>query len=208
MKILVLGATGGTGRQLVTQALAQGHEVTALARNPAAVTTKHERLRIVRGDVLDPNSLDAAVDGQQAVVSSLGLKLSTKPTTVLSEGTKNVIRSMEKHGVRRLVCITGVGAGDSKGHGGFFYDKIIFPLLLKNMYADKDRQEEEVRKSNLDWVIVRPGFLTDGPAKGNYRVITNLAGVTVGKISRADVAAFVLRQLTDDSYLRKTPLIG
>ena len=208
MRILIVGATGVTGQQLVEQALAQDHEVTALARNPATVKTKHARLKIVGGDVLNANSLEVATANQQAVVSAIGTKLSPKPTTLLSEGTKNLIQAMEKHGVRRFVCITGIGAGDSKGHGGFLYDKIILPFLLKNVYKDKDRQEAEIRKSNLDWIIVRPAQLTNGPAKGKYRVLTDLTGLTVGKISRADVAGFVLEQLSSDRYVRKTPLIA
>lgn len=208
MRILIVGATGVTGQQLVKQALAQDHEVTALARNPDTVKTKHARLKIVGGDVLNANSLEVATVNQQAVVSAIGTKLSPKPTTLLSEGTKNLIQAMEKHQVRRFVCITGIGAGDSKGHGGFLYDKIILPFLLKNVYKDKDRQEVEISKSNLDWIIVRPAQLTNGPVEGKYRVLTDLTGVTVGKISRADVAGFVLEQLSSDRYVRKTPLIA
>jgi len=115
---------------------------------------------------------------------------------------------MQHHNVKRLVCITGIGAGNSKGHGGFLYNKLILPLVLKRIYDDKDRQEAEIRSSNLDWIIVRPGFLTNEPAKGSYRVLTDLTGVTAAQISRADVAAFVLQQLTDDRYLHQTPLIS
>lgn len=207
MKILVIGATGPTGQQIVEQGLAQGHEVTALVRNPDKFQIQHNLLQIVKGDILDSGSLDA-VHQQQAVISSLGTKkISLEPVTLFSKGTKNLLQAMERHSVKRLICITGIGAGDSKGHGGFLYDKLILPLVLKRIYDDKDRQEAEIRQSNLDWVIVRPGLLTNDPAKGNYRVLTDLAGVTVGKISRADVAAFVLQQLTDDHYLHQTPLI-
>ncbi len=115
---------------------------------------------------------------------------------------------MEHHSVKRLICITGLGAGDSKGHGGLLYDKLILPLILRRIYNDKDRQEAAIRQSNLDWTIVRPAVLTNDPAKGNYRVLTDLTGFTAGKISRADVAAFVLRQLTEERYLHQTPLIS
>ena len=207
MKILVIGATGPTGQQIVEQGLAQGHEVTALVRNPDKFKIQHNLLQIVKGDILDSGSLDA-VHQQQAVISSLGTKkISLEPVTLFSKGTKNLLQAMEGHSVKRLICITGIGAGDSKGHGGFLYDKLILPLVLKRIYDDKDRQEVEIRQSNLNWVIVRPGLLTNDPAKGNYRVLTDLAGVTVGKISRADVAAFVLQQLTDERYLHQTPLI-
>jgi putative NADH-flavin reductase len=207
VKVLIIGATGGTGRQLVEQALAAGHEVTALVRDPEKIRALHERLRVVQGDILDFNSLDLAVAGQGAVLSSLGTKSVFKPVMVFSEGTSNLLRAMTKHGVRRLICITGIGAGDSRGHGGFFYDKIILPIVLKRIYQDKDKQEELIRKSDRDWSIVRPGFLTNGPPKGNYRVLTDLTGVTSGRISRADVAAFMLAQLNSDRYLRQTPLL-
>lgn len=208
MKVLIIGATGGTGRQLVEQALAVGHDVTALVRNPARIRVRHERLRVVQGDILDFDSVDRAVAGQEAVLSSLGTKSVFKPVKIFSEGTSNLLRAMAKHDVRRLICITGIGAGDSRGHGGFFYDKIILPIVLQRNYRDKDKQEEFIRKSDRDWIIVRPGFLTNGPPKGNYSVLTDLTGVTVGRISRADVAAFMLAQLTSDRYLRQTPLLS
>ena len=206
--MLILGATGSVGTHLVSQALARDHEVTVLARNPSKLTLSHERLRVLQGDVLDPAAVDAAVRGQDAVILSLGRKHHRKPTTLFSDATRIVIDAMHRHGVRRLVAITGIGAGDSRGHGGFLYDRIIFPLVLKHTYADKDRQEELIRHSDLDWVIVRPASFTNGPLRDRLRVATDLRGVTIGKISRADVAAFVLDQLTNDSYVRKQPLIG
>lgn len=208
MKITIVGATGPTGQQIVQQALAQGHEVTALVRSPEKFEMQHDRLHVLKGDVLNLDSLQAAMSDRQAVVSSLGSKLSFKPMTLLSEGTKNLVRAMQQNGMRRFVCITGMGAGDSKGHGGFVYDKLILPLLLKEIYKDKDRQEAVIRNSNLDWIIVRPAQLTNGVATGNYRVFTDLNNVTAGKISRADTAGFVLKQLSDDRYLHQAPLIS
>jgi putative NADH-flavin reductase len=208
MRILVVGATGATGQQIVEQSLAQGHHVTALVRRPDKFDIQHPFLQVVKGDVLDPASLDA-VQGQDAVISSLGTKkIGLEPVTLLSEGTKNLLQAMERHSVKRLVCITGIGAGDSKGHGGLLYDKLILPLILKRIYDDKDRQEAEIRQSNLDWTIVRPGGLTNDLAKGKYRVLTDLTGITAGKISRADVATFILQELTDDRYLHQAPLIS
>jgi putative NADH-flavin reductase len=118
-----------------------------------------------------------------------------------------MLDAMKKTGVRRLVCITGIGAGDSRNHGGFLYDRLLQPLLLKKVYDDKDRQEALIKASDVDWVIVRPGFLTNGPETGEYRVLTDLEGVTAGKISRADVAHFMLNELDSNKYLRQTPLI-
>ena len=208
MKVLIIGATGGTGRQLVAQALASGHEVTALVRNPAKIHIRHERLRVVQGDILDFESVERAVAGQEAVLSSLGTKSLFRRMKIFSKGRSNLLRAMTKHDVSRLICIIGIGAGDSRGHGGFFYDQIILPIILKRIYQDKDKQEELIRKSDRDWIIVRPGFLTNGPPKGNYRVLTDLTGITVGRISRADVAAFMLAQLNNDRYLRQTPLLS
>jgi putative NADH-flavin reductase len=206
VKVLIIGATGGTGRILLEKAVEQGHEVTALARDPSAVAPRDHRPRVLRGNVLDPDAVEAAVAGQDAVLSALGTR-STKPTTLFSESTRNVISAMDKHGARRLVCITGIGVGDSKGHVGFLYDKIIRPFVVKNVYEDKERQERAIRQSDLDWVIVRPARLTDEPAKGEYRVYLG-GSYTAKTISRADVAAFMLAQLTDDTYVRKTRVIS
>jgi putative NADH-flavin reductase len=207
MRIFVIGATGATGKQIVAP-VAQGHDITAIVRNPSKFEMQHKSLHVVKGDMLNRTSLDA-VQQQDAVISSLGTKkISLEPVTLLSEGTKNLVQAMEQHGVKRLICITGLGAGDSKGHGGFLYDKLILPLLLQRIYDDKNRQEAEIRQSKLNWTIVRPGILTDAPAKGAYRVMTDLTGMTAAKISRSDVADFVLGQLTDDRYLFQTPLIS
>jgi putative NADH-flavin reductase len=206
MKVLIIGATGATGQILMREALAQGHEVTALARNPSAVGSEDHRLRVVEGNALDASSLEAAVAGQDAVLSALGTR-STRPTTLFSESTHNIIGAMDKHGVRRLVCITGVGVGDSKGHVGFLYDRIIRPFVVRNVYEDKERQEEAIEQSDLEWVIVRPAQLTDEPAMGKYGVY--LGGSYKAKtISRADVAAFMVAHLTDDTYVHKTPVIS
>ena len=209
MKILLIGATGPTGQHILTQALAQKHQVTALARHPERLTIQNEHLLAVPGNVLNEPSLEQAMTGQDAVICALGLSLadSRKPTTVYSTGTRNIITAMDKKGIRRLVCITGIGSGDSRGHGGFFYDRIFLPLILNQGYLDKTRQEEEIKQSDLDWVIVRPAQLTNGPARGTYRALLD-GNYTAKKIARADVAAFVLGLLTSDQYLKKTPVIS
>jgi len=114
---------------------------------------------------------------------------------------------MKREAVSRLICVTGIGAGDSRGHGGFLYDKIVFPIFLKTIYEDKDIQESLVRGSGLKWLIVRPGFLTDGPVTGKYRVLTDMRGVKCGRISRGDVASFILRELGDMKHEGQTPLL-
>ena len=207
MKLLVIGATRGIGRCLVEHALEEGHEVTALVRKPEALDHHSGRLAVVKGDILDANSVNQALDGQDAVCTAIGIGPTRKPVMVFSEGIRIVITAMQATGTRQLACITGIGAGDSKNHGGFLYDRIINPLLLKNIYEDKDREEAVVRASDVEWVIIRPGFLTNGPLTGQYRVITDLRGVTAGKISRMDVAHFVLSELAERKYARQTPLL-
>jgi putative NADH-flavin reductase len=206
MRVLVVGATGGTGRALVREALDRGHEVTAFARHPAKLPLRHDRLTVARGDVLDYPSVEAAVRGQDAVVCALGHKRWFYPTRILSEGTRNLIRAMESHGVRRLVCMTSLGIGDSWGRMGLYYTLFVGVFILPFYFYDKVRQERLIRASSLDWTIVRPGALTNGKPRGRYR-----HGPRVGnwlwtvRISRADIAAFMLDQLADDRYLRQTP---
>ena len=207
MKILIVGATRGIGRQVLDQALAARHAVTALVRDTRRLDAQHDRLKVVQGDVLDANAVALAMAGQEAVCCSIGVKMPGIHVTVFSEGTRNLLGAMKKSGVRRLACVTGIGAGDSRGHGGFLFDSLFYPILLRTVYADKDRQESLIRASGVDWVIVRPGFLTNGLLTGRYRAITDLAGVTAGKISRADVAHFILQQLVAPSQLRQTPLL-
>lgn len=207
MKLLIIGASRGIGRQLLEQALQAGREVTAMARHPEKLPRQPEGLRVLAGDILDPQAVRAAVADQEAVCLTIGIGVTFKPVRVFSQGTENVLAAMAAHGVRRLVCITGIGARDSEGHGGFLYDRIFKPLLLKTIYEDKDRQEALIQASDTDWTIVRPGFLTNGPRTGKYRVLTDLQGVTAGKISRADVAHFMLAELATNRYLRQTPLV-
>lgn len=207
MKLVVIGATRGIGRCLVELALEEGHDVTALVRNPDRLDTTAGQPAVVRGDILDAASVKKSLQGSDAVCTTIGIGPTRKPVTVFSEGIRNVVAAMQATGTRQLACITGIGAGDSKNHGGFFYDRIINPLLLKTIYADKDREEAVVRASDVDWVIIRPGFLTNGPLTGQYRVLTDLTGMTAGKISRRDVAHFVLTELTEKKYVRQTPLL-
>ena len=207
MNLLIIGATRGIGRQLVDQALASGHGVTALARHPERLAIEHERLRKVQGDILDAQSLSGAMAGQNAVCCAIGVKTPWEQPGVFAKGIERLLAAMKAVAVRRLVCVTGIGAGDSRGHGGFFYDRVFLPLALKSIYADKDRQEALIRAADLDWTIVRPSILTNGPLTGRYRVLTDLAGVTAGRISRADVAHFMLQEISANRYLRQTPLL-
>jgi uncharacterized protein YbjT (DUF2867 family) len=207
MRILVLGATGGAGRLIVGEAVAKNHAVVALVRSKTNATGL-AGAELIEGDARDEAALTRAITGCDAVISSLGTAISPfREVTLLSAATRALVGVMERQNIRRLVCITGMGAGDSRGHGGFFYDWLFQPLLLRRVYEDKDRQEEAIRASALDWVIVRPTLLNDEPARGRIRALTDLTGVHGGKIARADVASFVVQQLTVDTWLRKAPLI-
>jgi putative NADH-flavin reductase len=207
MRLLVIGATRGIGRCLVELALNQDHNVTALVRDPGQMPVSHDRLRVIKGDIRNREAVISAVEDQDAVCITIGIHPTRKPVIVFSEGAKNVIEALTHSATNQLICVTGIGAGDSKNHGGFFYDRIFNPLLLKTIYTDKDRQEALVRNSNLEWVIVRPGFLTNGPLTGTYRVLVDLEGISAGKISRADVAHFILSEIKEKTYLLKTPLL-
>lgn len=208
MNLLIVGATGGTGRALVEQALTQGHTVTAFVRNPERMKISHERLSIARGNVLEPESVDSAVRGKDAVLSALGHKRWFIKTSILSEGTKNIIAAMEKHGVKRFVCETTLGIGDRRGRLGLYYTLFVEPVIVYFYFRDKERQEDLIKNSKLDWIIVRPGRLTNGRKRGTYRHGIDLGNwILTMRISRADVADFMLKQLTDNSYLRKTPVV-
>jgi uncharacterized protein YbjT (DUF2867 family) len=207
MKVLIIGSTGGTGQLIVREARARGHEVVALVRSKekgASLGPVHLAL----GDATDEAALAAALQGCDAVICALGTPMSPfKEVTLLSTATAALIRAMKAQKIRRLVCITGMGAGDSKGHGGFIFDRIFNPLMLRKVYVDKNRQEGLIRDSGLDWTIIRPSVLNDKPATGQVRALTDLSNFHGGSISRADVAQFTVRQLTDDRYLKLSPLI-
>lgn len=203
MKVLILGATGSIGRQIVQQALQAGHEVTALCRTPAKLDIQHAGLRTVKGDVLDQESIRNAMSGQDAVMVALGAGAAG---SIRATGTANTIAAMKACGVTRLVCLSSLGVGDSRANLNFVWKYLMFGLLLRRAYADHVEQEKHVMDSGLDWTIVRPAAYTDGPLTETFRhgFAAETDDLTL-KISRADVAFFMLRQLHDVTYLRKTP---
>jgi putative NADH-flavin reductase len=206
-KILVLGATGATGRLIVSKAVARGYDVTVLVRS-AEKASDLKGTKVIVGDARDEIVLRQAVKGRDAVVSALGTPASPfREVTLLSIATRALVSAMKAEQVSRLVCITGIGAGDSAGHGGFLFDNLIFPLLLRKVYADKDRQEAIVRDSGLDWVLVRPSVLNNKPGHDTIRALTDLSSFHGGTISRANVASFVLDQVRDDTWVHRFPLI-
>jgi putative NADH-flavin reductase len=207
MKITIIGATRGIGLALTKMAISSGHEVSVLVRDASKMNFSHPKLRMVPGDILNQASIETALVGQDAVCVCVGGAPTRKPVTLFSQGARNVLAAMQKTPRVKLISVTGIGAGDSRGHGGFVYDRIIQPLLLKTMFEDKDREEALLKASSLDWTIVRPGMLTNGVRTGKYRVLTDLSGVTAGKVSRADVADFILSELNLPHYARMTPLL-
>lgn len=206
MRITVFGATGSVGRLVVEQALAQGHEVTAFTRRAASVTATHERLRVVEGDVFDTAAAERAIAGQDAVMVTLG---DGRKGLVRFGGTKSVVDAMHRTGVKRLICQSTLGVGESRANLDFLWKYVMFGLLLRKAYADHVRQEDYVRASGLDWTIVRPSAFTDGPRTGAFsRDIPGDAQHLTLKIARADIADFLLEQLTETAYIHRTPGIS
>src|SRR5262245_10610784 len=210
-KLLIIGASRGIGLETVKAALRDGHRVRALARSAASIPIENADLEKLSGNALDNETLKNALEGVDVVIQTLGVDMSLRaiiePTTLFSRSTRILVDAMKASGVNRLVAVTGLGAGDSRGHGGLLYDGLVFPLLLKRVYDDKDVQEWIIRSSELDWTIVRPGLLTHSPATDRYRVLTKPQEWRAGLISRADVADFLVRQVDDRSLIGATPLL-
>lgn len=211
MNLVIFGASGATGKQLLKQSLEQGHHVTAFVRTPAKLPTAHANLKIMAGDVLDKSAVTAAVPGHDAVLIALGAP-ARKAGTLRSSGTRNIMQAMETSGVRRLVCQSSLGFGDSLQvlrRTPFIFRNIIVPLLLRDTFEDHARQEAVVKASALDWTIVRPGNMTNKPGKRTYRhgFAADDKSIQV-KVSRADVAHFMLRLASGNDYMMQTPGIS
>ena len=210
--ILVVGASRGIGNETVQRALADGHSVRALARSAGGALLERPGLEKIGGDARDAATVARALSGVDAVIETLGespsLKAVVSGTTLFSSATRVLIDAMRAASVRRLVAVTGLGAGDSRGRAGWFlYDALVFPLLLKRIYDDKDVQEQMIKASGLDWTIVRPGLLTSGPATGRPRALSAPEDWRAGSVSRADVADFLVREAFERRFLGETPLL-
>lgn len=208
MKIIVFGATGTVGRLAVEKMLADGHRVTAFARNPDRLAIGDRNLVPFAGDAMDPATVEDAVRGHDAVVITIGAGM-LRGSQVRSRATMNVIQAMHAHGVRRLICQSTLGAHESWDNLDFFWKRIMFGLLLRPVFRDHELQESLVRASGLDWTIVRPSAFTDEPASGSFRegFGADCRNLTL-KIPRADVAEFLRRQLSDAAYLRSAVAIS
>jgi len=208
MKLFVLGATGPTGLQIVQQALAQGHEVTAFVRDPAKLPFTGKNLKVITGNLPgDARALAEALRGHDAVISSLGLHNVLKSNGLIENSMRVLVPAMEQQGVRRLIIVSANGVGDTRRHAPLL-PRLMYSLLLTGIFADKQAGEDIVRASSLEWTITYPTLLTDGPRTGAYRAGERLKLKGMPKISRADVAEFVLRQLGDRAFLKKGAVIS
>lgn len=205
MRCTVFGATGGTGQELVRQALEAGHEVTAVVRDPARLPLRHERLDVVTADVTDPAALAPAVAGRDAVLSGLGAP-GNKAAGIASRGTRAILEAMESAGVRRYIGVSAAPVEPGSAGESAFYRAVLLPLVrraFRDVYADLAVMEDAIRASTLEWTIVRPPRLTYKPAKGTYRreIGGNVAGGRL--VSRADLAAAILAMVDDAATVRQ-----
>lgn len=203
MKLLILGATGGTGRELVKQAIEAGHPVTVLARDPSKVSGA----KIVeRGDATDAETIARILPGHDAVVSSLGHGMKLKGD-VVSRATEVLIPAMTQAGVRRIIVVSAFGVGDTYRQANL-PQKLLFRTFLRVLYADKKKADDMLRASDLDWTIVHPVQLTNGPRTGTCRAGEELPMRGMPKISRADIAEFIVSQLTRDTWVRRNAVLS
>lgn len=205
--VLVAGASRGLGFEVVKAALDAGYHVRALARSAHEIDYVHDRLLKISGSASDPDVVGAAMVGTIAVITCIGVVPTLEPTTLFSDVARVVTTAMQVHGVPRLIAVTGIGVGDSRGAGGILFTALVAPILLGRVHEDREREEEIVRASPLDWTIVRPGFLTRFPPSGKYRVLTEPGDWKPGFVTRADLAAFLVGQIEDKTLVRQTPLV-
>ena len=209
--LLIIGASSGIGLETVDAALAGGHRVKALARSAHTIAINDARVEKIGGDARDAGTIARALDGADAVIQVLGVPITPatilKGTTLFSDATRVLVDAMRSARARRLIAVTGLEAGDSRGSAGPLHARVLFPLILQRIYADKSAQEAIIRQSGLDWTIVRPGILTDGPATGRYKVLIEPRSWRGGVISRRDVAGFLVAQVADDTLIGKAPVL-
>ncbi|MEQ4717511.1 SDR family oxidoreductase [Nonomuraea sp. B19D2] len=204
MKLVIFGANGPTGRLATAQALAEGHTVTAVTRHPQAFPLSGPALHVAKADALDPEAVDRAVAGHDAVISTLGVPYGSEAVTTFSESAKNIIAAMTAHGIRRLVCVTSTGVPMKPPPGEtLIYRKVIVPALLRMgrpLYEDAGRMEQIVARTDLDWTIIRPSGLFEGPAVTDYTVGPPQM---IGRFtSRRDLADALIREAVEDRNVR------
>jgi putative NADH-flavin reductase len=206
MKILVVGAAGGVGRALVEQAVARAHEVTAFVRD--ASNYRRPEIRVVAGDARDPRKMSEAVSGQDAVVNAIGGKTPWTPTGLDRDVGQAIVQALHRHHIRRLVVASVMGAGDSSNVADYFCRWIFAPTFLRGAVKDKTEMERYLAQTDIDWTVARPAVLTNEKLAGGVNVFTRKSGAKAHRIARADVAAFMLDQLTSDKYLKQAVTIA
>jgi len=208
MRVLIIGASKGIGLETTRQALQAGHDVRALARFATAIAISNPSLEKMRGNALKAEDVEAALVGVDVVIQTLGVGLGDlfRPVHLFSDATRVLIAAMRSQGVKRLICVTGFGAGDSRASNSCL-QRLPFQIVFGRAYDDKSLQEQLIKESELDWTIARPGVLTSGPRTGHYRILSEASQWRNGIISRADVAEFLVQQIRDQTYVRKTPVL-
>ena len=208
MHVLIIGASKGIGLETTRQALDAGHDVRALARSATAIAISNPSLEKMRGNALKTVDVEAALVGVDVVIQTLGVGLGEllRPVHLFSDATRKLIQAMKIQGVKRLICVTGFGAGDSRASISCL-QRLPFQIVFARAYDDKSLQEQLIKESELDWTIARPGVLTSGPRTGHYQILSEASQWRNGIISRADVAEFLVRQIGDQTYIRKAPVL-
>ena len=206
MRLLILGATGPTGGHLVDQALAGGHDVTAFVRDQSRFAVTRPRLAVAAGDATDARALEGAMNGQHAVLCALGAGNSLR-SEIASRAVAAVVPAMQAQGVKRIIYLSAFGVGNTHEQASLV-QRVFFRTLLRQIFADKAKADAMLRASALDWTLVYPTLLTNGSRTGSYRVGERLSMRGMAKISRADVAAFMLAQLSSDEWLRRIAVVS
>lgn len=210
MRILVIGASKGIGLETVKSGLECGHHIRAFARSASRIALDHDNLEKRDGDATSATDLSSALEDMDAVVETLGVPLNLETvlhgTSLYSQVGRLLVDLMEKQGPKRLIAVTGLGAGDARDHLGPLF-QIGFQFSLKRIYDDKDIEEQIIKRSSLDWTIARPGILRDGTTTGLYQVLNDPADWRVGDVRRSDVAHFVITELETPRHVHKTPLL-
>lgn len=205
--VLIVGASQGIGLETVRKALDAGYYVRALARSAKNIEIEHTHLTKIPASATDAIAVQEAVKDCDAVITTLGISITFQPVSFFSDSMRIILDAMTESGVKRLIAVTGLGAGDSQNSGGPLVTKVLRPFFLGTIYEDKTREEELIQASTVDWTIVRPGILTRLPEKGGYQVLTERKTWKTGFISRADVADFLVTQVEDTDYVGKTPVL-
>ncbi len=207
MRLFVLGASGGVGSKLLAEGVARGHQITGQTRTAGKIT-ETPSVKVVVGSPTDEAFLRRNLDKHDAAILCIGVD-SIGRTTLFSDATRALVAAMQAAKMKRLVAITGIGSGETRGHGGWFYNRVIFPLFTRNRYADKDRQEALIERSGLDWTIIRPAPFTAHAGNGPLQIVTDIPpGLQLRSISRAEVATFILDILETGAFVREKPFIG